>query len=191
VAADGLRPELTLLGSGQAGSHRTLSQSDSPASGIDFTHGYYSALFEFDPGFERTAERVAYRESLIQLESAVRDVQGLEDQIKLDVRNDLRNLLEARETLQIQLLAVELARKRVRSTDLFLRAGRASIRDTLESQEALLSAQNAATSALVDYRVAELAIQRDMGVLDVSSDGLWREYSPGRPRNETGKEDRK
>ncbi len=178
VATDALRPELTLFGSARAGSHRSLSQADSPNTGIDPTRGAYAALIEFDPGFERTSERVAYREALIQLESAVRNVQGLEDQIKLEVRNDLRALLEARETLQIQLQAVDLARKRVRSTDLFLQAGRASVRDVLESQEALLSAQNAATAALVDYRIAELDLQRDAGVLEVNSAGLWREYNP-------------
>ncbi|NOY82385.1 MAG: TolC family protein [Kiritimatiellaeota bacterium] len=178
VATDALRPELTLFGSAQAGSRRSRSQSDSPDTGIDPTHGNYAALLELDPGFERTAERIGYRESLIQIESAVRDVQGLEDQIKLDVRNDLRALLQARETLQIQLQAVDLARKRVRSTDLFLQAGRASVRDVLESQEALLSAQNAATAALVDYRIAELDLQRDIGVLEVDGEGLWREYTP-------------
>ena len=62
------------------------------------------------------------------------------------------------------------------STELFLKAGRAAIRDVLEAQEALVSAQDALTSALVNYRVAELELQRDMGVLVVNEEGLWREY---------------
>jgi len=67
----------------------------------------------------------------------------------------------------------------VRSTNLFLEAGRAQIRDLLESQEALLSAQNALTTAIINYRVAELELQRDMGVLQINEKGLWQEYSSG------------
>jgi len=62
---------------------------------------------------------------------------------------------------------------------LFLEAGRAQIRDLLESQEALLSAQNALTAAIINYRVAELELQRDMAVLQINEKGLWQEYSPG------------
>jgi outer membrane protein TolC len=61
---------------------------------------------------------------------------------------------------------------------LFLEAGRAEIRDVLESQEALVSAQNALTAALVNYRVGELALQRDLGVLALNEEGLWQEYTP-------------
>ena len=50
-------------------------------------------------------------------------------------------------------------------------------RDVLEAQESLLSAQNSLTAALVSYRIAELELQRDMGVLEVDWKGNWREYS--------------
>ena len=58
----------------------------------------------------------------------------------------------------------------------FLQAGRAAIRDVLEAEEALISARDALTSALVAYRVADLNLQRDMAVLRVSEDGLWQEF---------------
>ena len=48
----------------------------------------------------------------------------------------------------------------------------------LESQEALLDAEDALTSALVNYRIAELDLQRDLGVLQVNEQGLWTEYDP-------------
>jgi outer membrane protein TolC len=105
-------------------------------------------------------------------------MQALEDSIKLEIRNKLRDLIEARESLRIQALSKELAQKRVKSANLFLEAGMAQIRDLLEAQEALISAQNALTSALVRYRVAELELQRDLGVLEVNEKGVWREYEP-------------
>ena len=71
-----------------------------------------------------------------------------------------------------------LARERVKSSELFLQAGRAQVRDVLDAQEALVSAQNALTSALVNYRIAELRLQRDMGVLEIDHRGLWSEYTP-------------
>jgi len=179
VAADALRAEATLLGQARAGERRSSagSASDDDAE-LRFADGTYSGLINLDLPFERTAERNAYRKSLIGLEKAVRDMQELEDQIKLDIRNTLRDLQAARESLVTQIKAVALAAKRVRSTDLFLQAGRAQIRDVLDSQEALLNAQNALTAAIVSYRIAELNLQRDMGVLQVAANGLWKEYTP-------------
>ncbi len=98
--------------------------------------------------------------------------------MKFDVRNVLRSLLEARETIQIQAEAVRVAQRRVDSTDLFLQAGRAEIRDLLEAQNALNSAQDALTSAVVNYRIGELRLQRDLGVLQVDNRGLWVEFDP-------------
>jgi len=138
----------------------------------------YSALLTLDLPIERTEERNEYRLRLLDLQRAVRDLQELEDSVKLDVRNRLRSLLEARESLQIQTKAVKLAEKRVRSTDLFLQAGRAQIRDVLDAQEDLLSAQNSLTAAAVNYRIAELELQRDLGQLEVDANGLWREFRP-------------
>ena len=75
----------------------------------------------------------------------------------------------------IQRQAVKLAERRVDSTGLLLQAGRAEMRDVLEAQSALLSAQNSLISALVSYRLNELELQRDLGVLNVTVDGTWLE----------------
>jgi outer membrane protein TolC len=179
VAADALRSELTLLGSANMGERRSVSTADSSVALTRPGMGFYSALLSFDFALERSSERNDYRNSLIDMERSVRDMQDLEDDIKLDVRNRLRDLLESRESLNIQATAENLARKRVKSANLFLKAGLVQIRDLLEAQEALISAQNAFTSALVTYRLAELQLQRDMGVLEVNEKGMWREYVPG------------
>ena len=179
VLADALGAELTLLGSAELGGSRSISTAASDDTKLRTNKGVYSTLLTLDLPFERTAERNAYRNGFITLERAVRDVQILEDEIKISIRNKLRDMLESREGVQIQARSVKLARKRVTSTNLFLEAGRAQIRDLLESQEALLSAQNALTAAIINYRVAELELQRDMGVLQINEKGLWQEYSLG------------
>jgi outer membrane protein TolC len=178
VAADDLRPGLNLAASYSAGEGRTLTSADEDNADLNFTEGDYSVSLEFDLPWEKTAERNAYRVALIQLERAVRNVQELEDQIKLAVRNALRSLVQAREGIVIQARAVQLAERRVDSTSELFRLGRAEIRDVLEAQESLVSAQNALTNALVSYRVTELELQRDLGVLQVNQKGLWQEYEP-------------
>jgi len=75
---------------------------------------------------------------------------------------------------------VRVAERRVDSTRLFFEAeGRdTEIRDVLEAQEDLISARNALTTAIVQYRISELSLQRDLGVLEVNEQGLWQEYDP-------------
>lgn len=183
VAADALGAELTFFGSAALGERRTITTADLSSARLRTDKGVFSALLTLDLPFERTAEAVTYRNRFIELEQAVRRVQGLEDTVKLAVRSRLRELLEARETLYIQAQAVALALKRVKSITLFMEAGRAETRDLLEAQNALLAAQNDLTSARVNYRIAELEIQRDMGVLTVTDTGLWQEYSPEAQKN--------
>ncbi len=178
VAADQLRADVTLLGTGSAGARRSLDSATLENVRLRSDEGRYSALLSIDLPFERTSERNVYRSSLVRLEQAVRDVQELEDETKLDVRNGLSRLREAREGIAIQAKSTVLAGRRVQSTNLFLEAGRAEIRDLLEAQEALVTAQNALTAALVAYRINELGLQRDLGVLEVDHRGLWEEFTP-------------
>ncbi|MHC4487495.1 MAG: hypothetical protein ACYS9C_18130 [Planctomycetota bacterium] len=48
----------------------------------------------------------------------------------------------------------------------------------VDAQDDLLSAQNSLTRAVIDYRIAELEVQQDMGLLQADESGLWREFSP-------------
>ncbi len=171
VKADALGAGLNLGGSAN------FSDNDDDGN-LHINGGQYAALLSLDLPIERTAERNAYRKSLMDLERAARSVQTLDDQIKLAIRNELRTLLESRESLKIQAQSVVVAEKRVRSSTLFLEAGRVEIRNLLEAQDALLSAQNQLTAAVVNYRIAELELQRDMGLLKVNEKGLWQELSP-------------
>ena len=178
VAADNLRADVTLLGSASLGESRSLGSAGLDDAQVRTDHGFYSLLLGIDLPFERTSERNSYRNALIGYEQMVRRFQEAEDSVKFDVRSVLRTLLESRETIKIQAESVRVAQRRVDSTDLFLQAGRAEIRDLLEAQNALNSAQDALTDAVVNYRIGELELQRDLGVLEVSSDGLWSEFTP-------------
>lgn len=178
VAADALRGALTLRADASAGQGRSLGSAGADNAKLRFEQGRYTVGLDFDLPWEKTAERNAYRAALIDLEQAARALQAREDQVKLDVRNALRSLRQARASYRIQAQAVEVARRRVESTDLFLQAGRAEIRDVLDAQEALTGAQDALTAALVNYRISALELRRDMGVLQADARGLWQEDQP-------------
>lgn len=178
VAADTLRAELTLFGNAAVGERRELADAGLRDAELRIDEGEYSVLALLDLPLERTAERNLYRNSLINFEQIVRDLQAQEDQIKFEVRDELRILVESRERVRIQVEAVNLAARRVESTELFLQAGRAEIRDVLEAQEDLLDAKNSLGVERVRYRLSELAFQRDIGLLQVNENGLWTEVPP-------------
>lgn len=178
VAADRLRADLALLGRGTVGGSRDTASAGMGDAELDAGDGLYSASLFLDPPLERTAEEIDFRGRLIEFEQAVRAVQALEDEIKLEIRNELRALTANREAVVIQATSVEVAQRRLDSTTMFLEAGRVEIRDVLEAEESLLSSQNALSAALVRYRVKELELQRDMGVLEIDELGGWKEYAP-------------
>jgi outer membrane protein TolC len=172
VAADALRAGLTLTGSAQIGESRDLGLASEPNARLRLGDGAYGIGLLLDLPWERTAERNAYRESFIALEASVRNVQELEDQIKLEIRNALRSRQSSWDSVLIQQQALKVAERRVESVSLFLKAGRAEMRDLLESQESLVNAQNNLTAAIVNYRISELELQRDMGVLKIAERGM-------------------
>jgi outer membrane protein TolC len=182
IKADALGAELTLLGQASFGESRSLRSADLEDVSLS-DKGIYTGLFTLDLPFERTAERNAYRNSLIDLEQAVRDFQKMEDDIKLSIREALRGMVEAREALSIQTNAVAVAEERVKSTEMFYEAGRTQLREVQDAQDSWLTTKNSLTAAVVDYRMTELEFQRDTGILKIDENGLFVEYHPGGEEN--------
>lgn len=124
--------------------------------------------------WDRRKERNAFKKQLIALEQARRSLEELEDGVKLAVRNGRRNLVAARASYENQIQSVQVALLRVESNNLYLQSGRSSMRDVLEAESSLLTARNAFCSSVIDWRMCELELRRDMGILTVSESGLWR-----------------
>ncbi len=175
VAADNLGVALNLIGS--AGVNST---PDTKFQRLQFHNGTYSLGLETDLPLDRKAERNAYREALIALEQRRREYQGDVDGVELDVRSAYRQLQEYSERYRTQKNSLELSETRVESTTFLLQAGRVTTRDLLDSQDALLGAQNNVTAALVDHAIAKLSFFRDIGILQVRPDGMWEQSSPER-----------
>jgi outer membrane protein TolC len=170
VAADNLGVELNLTGSASVGSTESTKFTR-----LQFHNGTYGLGLEADLPFDRKAERNAYREALIAFTQQQRTYQNDIDQVKLEVRNAYRRLREQAEAYRIQKSSLELAQKRVESNEMLLDAGRITVRLLLDSQNALLEAQNNYTSALVNHTVTKLNFFSDTGVLQVRPDGMWEQ----------------
>lgn len=166
VAADALQAGLDIVGSYNAKS------PENNATKIDLKNSNWSLGFNFDLPVDRLPQRNAYRNTLIALEAERRAASLATDNVRLQIRNELRDLLQSKESYEIQTLAVALAERRVKSSELYLQAGRASTRDLLEAQEALVAARNALTRNLIQYTLSKLALFRDIGALVVDDAGI-------------------
>lgn len=167
VARDALRMGLEFKA---AASTRERRYQGSDSGDLRFENGSFTSSLEFDLPWERTNERNAYRLQIIACDRARRDLEQKEDSVKAEVRNSLRNLEQARQNYIIQSEALKLARARTESTQLFMDAGRASTRDLLEAEDALISAKNALTAALTSYRISQLELMSDTGTLDIGEE---------------------
>jgi outer membrane protein TolC len=168
VAANNLGAELNLIGSATVD-----STPDTDFTRLQFHQGTYGLGLEADLPFNRKAERNAYREVLIAFTQQKREYQNDMDEVKLEVRDAYRRLREQAESYRIQKLSLELAKKRVESNEMLLDAGRITVRLLLDSQNALVEAQNNYTRALVDHTVTKLNFFSNIGVLQVRPDGMW------------------
>jgi outer membrane protein TolC len=166
VSADALRSALDVRAAASG-----ESEPGDPTD-IDFDTIDWSAEIVLDLAIDRLPQRNAYRASLIALAASVRNAEQSEDQIRIEVREGLREAARTVESWKLQSGAVALAARRVESTQLNLEAGRAETRDILDAQEALLLAQNSATRALIDQRLAVLNLWLDLEILRLEETGL-------------------
>jgi len=167
VAVDRLKPRLDV-----GGSYTRDTPGTQP---LNFRDGedVFRGQADLELPLDRKSERNSYRQSLIQLASARRNVLEQEDRIRLEVRNAFRNLDQAEESYRIQMNSLRLAERRVESTTLLQQAGRANTRDVLDAREALLDAQNSVTQAVVDHFNTRLDLSLAMETLLVDDQGFW------------------
>jgi outer membrane protein TolC len=166
VAADALRAILTTTAAA------SIQSQDGKPLKYDFRDLSWAVGANLQLPFERLPQRNVYREALINEAAVMRSRDLAEDQVSADLRDDLRVAANRRDSYAIQQDAVDLAQKRIESTTMNMEAGRADTRDLLEAQDSLLQAQNAVTSALIDYTLARLNLFLDMELLTFDQDGI-------------------
>lgn len=171
LAANGLRPQVDLV-------TQVAVNSDPNGNGDSIPRWdryRWNAGLNADLPFERTAQRNIYRSALITQEQAARLLQQREDEIKLQVRSDWRNLDQARRNFESSEIGVELSERRVQEQELRAQVGRGTARDLVDAQNDLIAQKNLRTQALVAHTIARLQFWNDMGVLYIKDNGQWAE----------------
>jgi len=170
IAADQFNPQLDL-------------ELDISAEGSEDRKFYRTRFHEhtrtvnvvFNYPLDQTDNRDAYRLALIAQARAEREYEEFVDQVRQDVRQAYRALLQSARSYEIQVRSVEIAVRRRRLAALQQREGLASARDVLESEEALRTAQNGLTNALVTYTTTRLDFLASLGMLHVDEQGQLNE----------------
>jgi outer membrane protein TolC len=171
VAEDALQAGLDIVFTARTGTKGRTSTK------VEFNNTNFTGELKLDLPFNRMQERNAYRASQVGLDQRTREEEQAKDGIKVEVRESIRRLEQTRDQIDIQASSVKLAETRIRSTSMLIEAGRATTRDVLEAQAALLEAQNAQSRALVEHTIARLDLLRDTGTLRVLPGGLRHDDS--------------
>jgi len=170
LAADGLGVQLDLSGSSDVS-----SANKTGFDRLEFQKGTYSLGLAADLPFDRKDQRNDYVRKLIDLQQQQRSYDEYIENVKLGVRKAYRDLVETAESYRIQKIGLELAERRVEEQKLLLEYGRGTVYLLLNSEDALVSAQNNVTVALVNHTVVKLNFFRDIGILQVKPDGMWEQ----------------
>ena len=170
LAAEGLGPQMNLVASANVD-----STPETDFLRLRFHEGQYALGLETDLALDQKTQRNAYRRSLITTQQAHRGYDEELERVKLGVRQAYRDLSETAETHRIQQIGLDLAEKRVEVEKLSLQFGRGTVRLLLESEDALVQAQNDVLDALVRHMVAKMSFFRDIGVMQVRPDGMWEQ----------------
>jgi outer membrane protein TolC len=134
----------------------------------------YKAGIDFEIPFNKLPQRNEYKRTLIEYERQKRNFEKKVDTVRKEIIDSYRNLQEAYQSYIVQLNSLQLAEKRVESTDLLLQAGRATTRDLLESQEAYLSAQNNLINSIVNFILEYLNFLYLTEKFEVDENGIWK-----------------
>lgn len=170
VAASGLKPELGLF------ANTSLASDSTDYARFDLNDYEFRGGLELDLPLNRKLERNSYRSSLITFERQLRGLAAVLDDLKNDLRADLRTLEQSRQSYDIQNRAKQLADRRVESSELSLQAGRVQVRDVVDAQTARVQAYNAATAALVEYHLTRMRLLLDLGILKTEKERFWLDY---------------
>ncbi len=113
----------------------------------------------------RTGERLAYRRSQLALKSSQRAMSLLQDQVKRQVKNALRNLRRLAKNIQIQAGQVHDARGKMELSRIKFSHGMAGNFDLIESEAQYSRAEIEHTSSIIGYIVAVYRLKAVTGTL--------------------------
>ncbi len=153
---------------------RTKSSANDPLD-FSFDDSETRMSIALDTPLNRRLQRNNFRLALINYNVGLRNLMAAEDTIKLDIREDLRQLSLDRNQYTIAVAGAALAYERVISTRLRLQFGVQNVaaRDFLEAQQAYTNALSAIARQHVNYITDRIELFFDLEAIDVDANGYW------------------
>lgn len=168
VAANALKPGFNLFVNGRLDSEAGGNYTDFNANDITWNGG-----FQLDLPLNRKRERNTYRTTLITFERQLRALSLSLDTARQNIAQGLRTLDQLRQSILIQQMGVEIAKKRVQEQQTRIEAGLTTQQIFIDAQDSLIDSQNQLTTVLVRYLNAKLQLYLDLGVLVTDQDRFW------------------
>jgi len=174
VAENDLLPSLSLLAD--------YSIKDQYYNRNSFDFGDYSAKagISLDLPLDKLAERNAFRKSRITFEQQLRSLMKTLDDLRDEVRTNVRTLDQNQQSYVINVKKLEVARRELEKAQLDLQAGQGNIspRDIIEAQTAVASAQNSVTQSFITFHTQRLRLLNNTGILNTAPANWWRQPQP-------------
>jgi hypothetical protein len=182
VAANRLQAALSLVAEGDFGTSDRVNPLSFNGDDSQIRFG-----MRFKAPLDMIAERNAYRAVLINYQREKREYMLFEDNVKQQVRRDLRGLTVQKRNLETSRGAVRRAAQQYdalnEQTDDPARAAQAATSTTgglqgqnvLTALNSILQAQNQLVATWIDYERNRLNIYSDMGIMEIGPDGLWND----------------
>ena len=174
VAENDLLPSLSLLAD--------YSIKDQYYNRNSFDFGDYSAKagISLDLPLDKLAERNAFRKSRITFEQQLRSLMKTLDDLRDEVRTNVRTLDQNQQNYVINVKKLEVAKRELEKAQLDLQAGQGNIspRDILEAQTAVASAQNSVTQSFITFHTQRLRLLNNTGILNTAPANWWRQPQP-------------
>jgi len=140
----------------------------------------FRAGVRFKTPLDRRRERNDFRTAQISFQRAHRNYMSGEDQVKLDVRRQFRELEKESQTFEIGRRALLVAARELDQAVEFSErpaaAGQSPSAQGLNISRALenvVDAQDEVVDSWVDYESARLSLYRDMGIMQIDPSGVW------------------
>jgi outer membrane protein TolC len=170
IARNGLLPDLTLdLAAGLDGG------PEGAANDLDLDRTNVSGALTLGLPVDRVLERNAYRSSQISHERARRDLEEFEDSIGVQIRSAIRELQRRQTSVEITRDLITGEEKNKRIAELQFERGTIDNRELVDAEQSLLDARNSLIDEQVNYELARLRLLRDLGILFIDDEGMWKE----------------
>ncbi len=172
-AGDDLRSILNLR---TTQSIRTPPGSNKPFD-FSFKDSTTRLSVDFDTPLNRRSERNIFRLALIDYNVTLRNLIDVQDNIKLDIRDDLRAIELDRNQYDIAIASAALAYDRVTSTRMQVALGQGNVtaRDFLEAQQAYTQSLSAVAQQHINYINDRINFFVDVEQLQVDPVNFWPE----------------